>query len=284
MQKNILLTGATSGIGEAAAIDLAAQGHRLFLTARSSSKAKKTESLLRAANPSAQVHWLFGDFAKLDDVRKVAEEFIALGEPLDVFFSNAGIATGSRQTSADGYEMMFAVNHLAPFLLTNLLMDKLSEGSGETRVVITASDAHKFVSGLNLDDLQWREKFSPMKAYGHSKLANILFTQSLSKVLPQRAPQKTFSINCFHPGFVATGLATDTRLGKIIMGICRPFIRSGTKGAETGLFLATDPSVRDEKGGYFFNCKQQKLKPYAQDSQAAEALWKASEEMTGLPR
>lgn len=280
--KNILLTGATSGIGEAAAMKFAELGYNLFLTARNPAKAEEVDAKIRSSSPAAQIHWLMGNFAKLEDVRKIANDFIGLGEPLDLLFSNAGLATGKRELSHDGFEMMFAVNHLAPFLLTNLLLEKLCEGEGEARVVLTASAAYKFVNELNVDDLQWQSKFKPMQAYGHSKLANILFTQSLAQKLPERAPRKSMAINCFHPGFVGTGLASDTRTGKIVMGLFRPFIRSGMKGAETGIYLATDPEVHGRMGGYYMDCKQQKLKPHARDMKKAEALWQASAELCGL--
>ena len=279
--KNILLTGATSGIGEAAAIEFARDGHNLFLTARSKEKAAATEALVRKANPDVDIQWLYGDFARLDDVRSVAQQFIEMDKQLDILFSNAGLMSMSQKESADGYEMMFAVNHLAPFLLCHELYDKLCEGEHETRVVVTASAAHEFVRKLDLDNLETHRRFRGIREYGHSKLANVLFTQSLNTRLKSAAGEKSIFANCFHPGFVGTGLGADTVVGGLVMGMFRPFIRNGKKGAETGIFLATG-AVEGSGGGYYYNCKRKKLKPFARDEEVAEALWQRSLELCGI--
>jgi len=279
--KTCFLTGATSGIGQAAAISLAEQGYALFLTARNENKAETTTRRIKDKVPDAQINWLLGDFSSLADVRAIANQFLQTGQKIDLLFLNAGICYNKRQLSVDGYEMMLAVNHLAPFLLTNLLFENLCAGEGETRVVVTASGAYKGVKGLNLDDINQTENFKTFQAYGNSKLANIMFTRLLAEKLTDAAPQKTFTVNCFHPGFVGTGIGTQVWLGKILMGLCRPFVRSSAKGAETGLYLATDPQVSGEQGGYYFDCKREELRPYALDKDAAGALWAKSTEMTG---
>ena len=277
-----LLTGATSGIGQAAAIELAAQGYSLSLVARNRDKATATEALIRARAPEATIDWLYGDLASLADVRSIAQGFIDSGKSLDLLFNNAGVTMNSRRETTDGFEMMFGVNHLAPFLLSNLLLDKLVEGDSETRVVTTSSGAHKFVKALNIDDLNYQQGFKTFPAYGNSKLCNILFTKGLADRLLARAPDKKWAINCFHPGFVGTNLGTDTPLGKVIMTVIRPFARSGLKGAETGLFLATDPSVSGQNGGYYYDCKQRSLTDHAKDPAMIEQLWQRSAEMCGL--
>jgi len=275
--KTCLLTGATSGIGQAAALDLAQRGYTLWLTARDTAKAAKTSEMIVSKVPDAAINWLYGDLSKLDDVRRIADDFLKSGQPLDLLFLNAGICYNKRVLSQDGYEMMLAVNHLAPFILTNLLFERLCAGENETRIVVTASGAYKAVSGINLDNINYEAGFKTFQAYGNSKLANILFTQALAERLQKAAPRKTFTVNCFHPGFVGTGIGTQVWLGKIIMALVRPFVRSTKKGAETGLFLATDPSIAGSNGDYYVDCHRRELLSFAKDSAAAQALWEKSE-------
>ena len=279
--KNCLLTGATSGIGQAAAIALAKEGYRLFLVARNQTKASATQKLIRLKAKSAEVHWLMGDLASLDDVRNIAENFLSFDCKLDLLFLNAGVTYNARTCSKDGYEIMFAVNHLSHFMLTHLLMDKLVEGYHDTRIVITSSGAYRFVSGLNIDDLNAEQHYSSIKAYGHSKLANILFTHSLDERLRKTVTRKRISVNCFHPGFVGTNLGTQTPLGKTIMWLIKPFARKSAMGADTGLFLALDESI-ENSGGYYFNRKRKQLPFYAKDQEASKALWEQSCRLTGL--
>ena len=146
------------------------------------------------------------------------------------------------------------------------------------RIVVTASAAHKSVNALNLN-VNDKHGFKTFKTYGNSKLANILFTQSLAAKLKEAAPQKSFTVNSFHPGFVGTGIGTQVMLGKILMALCKPFVRNSAKGAETGLFLALDPSVQDKCGGYYFDSQIEPLQPYACDMYMAETLWETSQQM-----
>lgn len=280
-KKTCLLTGATNGIGQAAAIDLAAD-YDLFLTARSETRATKTDAHIRAAHPDAKITWLYGDFARLADVNRIADEFIAAGTPLDLFWSNAGVCFNKRHLTEDGFEMMWAVNHLAPTLLVTRLFDRLTANDGDTRIVFTASGAHKYVTGLNLDNYNHDTGFKTFTAYGHSKLANILFTQELARRLQAAAPDKTFTVNCFHPGFVGTGIGTQVWLGKAVMALCRPFVKSSEEGAETGLYLARDPSLTGASGTYYVDSQPVQIAPYAQDPNAAAQLWERSLEMVGL--
>jgi len=278
--KICFLTGSTNGIGEAAAVSLAQQNYDLHLVARSPSKAKSTEALIRKTAPDCTIAWHFGDLSRQADVRVIADSFLKTGHSIDLLFLNAGLCHNKRSLTEDGYELMLAVNHLAPFLLTQLLFDKLVQGDAETRVVVTASGAYKAVKTLNLDDMNWDQNFKIFSAYGNSKLANILFTQSLASRLQKAAPQKTFTVNCYHPGFVGTGIGTQVWYGKFIMALCRPFVRRSAKGAETGLFLATDPAMSGQSGGYYFDCSQQPLPAYAKDPEIAKALWDKSLVMT----
>jgi len=281
-QKTCLLTGSTSGIGQAAAISLAQDGYELFLVARSPAKAKTTETQIKDKTPEAKITWLMGDLSKQIDVRKIAQKFLKTGQAIDLLFLNAGICYNKRRLSEDGYEMMLAVNHLAPFLLTQLIYERLLESPTETRVVITASGAYKGVKALNLTDMNFEQGFKTFSAYGNSKLCNILFTQVLADKLQKDAPHKTFTVNCFHPGFVGTGIGTQVMLGKILMALVKPFVRNSAKGAETGLFLAKDISMSGKNGGYYFDCQKETLKPYAKDKAAALALWNKSLEMISM--
>ena len=277
VKKTGLITGATSGIGRAAARTLAAQGYRLHLLARNNDKAEATEAWIRESVPQADIAWLIGDLGSLDDVRKVAADFLACSEPLHLLFNNAGVTYNDRRTTVDGFEAMFAINHLAPFLFTNLLLEKL-KASGNARIVGTSSGAHEFLKALNIDDLQAEHAFSFMKVYGNSKLCNILFTRELAK----RLEGTDVTVNCFHPGFVATNLGGDNLFGRLVMMLAKPFVRSPDKGAETGLFLATDDSVKTVTGEYFYNNKIYKTKPFANDMAMAEQLWLASEQLAGI--
>lgn len=276
-QRTALLTGSTSGIGQAAAVELAARGYTLYLVARSEDKAAATHRRILAKTPEANTHWLFGDLSKQADVRAIGEDVLATKQPLDLFWSNAGLCYNKRVLSEDGYEMMWAVNHLAPFLLTQILFEKFRQDN--PRIVVTASGAYSFVEGINLDAVNWEKGFKTFEAYGNSKLANILFTQELARKLSGAEPEKTFTVNCFHPGFVGTGIGTQALVGKVIMALCKPFVRSSAKGAETGLFLATNPSIAGQSGGYYYDCKIKKTARYARDENAANALWDASLKM-----
>ena len=274
-----LLTGATNGIGQAAAIELAQAGYRLLLTARSEQKAAQTERQIKARTPGADIHWFMGDFSRLSDVTHIAHKILAAETQIDLLWLNAGICYNKFSLSHDGYETMWAVNHLAPFRLAQLLFGTLREGPSPLRVVVTASGAHKAVKALDLVHINTPEKFKTFRNYGNSKLANILFTQKLAADLKAAAPDKSFTVNCFHPGFVGTGIGTQVWLGKVLMALCKPFVRSSIKGAETGLFLALDPSVHDKCGDYYVDCAPETLRPYARDMDMAEALWEASEQM-----
>jgi retinol dehydrogenase-12 len=194
----VLLTGATRGIGRAAAIELAREGAEVALVGREAERVEAVAREARAAGGGAQVHEHVADLALMSNVRALAEEVRERYEHIDVLANNAGALFAARKETSEGFEQTFALNHLAPFLLTNLLRDRLEGG----RVVTTASDAHK--SGrLDLDDLQSEKSYSAMRVYGTSKLCNILFTRELAK----RAPE--LHANCFHPGVVRTGFGKN---------------------------------------------------------------------------
>jgi len=196
-----------------------------------------------------------------------------------VLFNNAGVVNLKRIVTPGGLEATFAVNHLAYFLLTNLLVDSL-RAAGSARVVCTASDAHKFGGGaLNFDDLQGEKRYSVTRAYGQSKLANILFTRELAR----READTGVTANAFHPGFVGSDFSKNNgRIATLLMTLGRPFARSPEKGAETGVYLCSAPSLVGQSGGYWTDMKQVAPAAYARRDADAARLWEISERLTGL--
>ena len=276
--KVCLITGATSGIGKAAAQALAQQGASLVLLARNPAKATQIKQLIAAETGNKDVDIIIGDLASLADVRRIAQGFIDLGKPLHVLINNAGVTNTKRVLTVDGYEEMFAVNHLAHFLLTHLLLNRL-KGNFPARIVNVASAAHAFCkSGINYEDINFAEGFGTVKVYGHSKLANILFTRQLAKKLAG----SNVIANCCHPGVVATGLATNNgTVSRIALALLKPFLRSPEEGAATAVYLATAAEVQSS-GGYYVDCKPARVKPWAESDGAAEWLWEISSEMVGI--
>ncbi len=277
--KVVLLTGATSGIGRAAAVALAACDATLYLVARDPQRAAQTAEEIAAATGNDKLEIILGDLAVQHDVHHVAGEFLATRRPLHILFNNAGVVMLKREETVDGFETTFAVNHLAYFLLTNLLLDRLRE-SAPARIVNTASGAHAYSGGrLDFDDLQSVKRYASMKVYAKSKLANILFTRELAR----RLEGSGVTVNCFHPGFVGSNLAVNNGTpARIMMRALRPFARSNDKGAETGVHLCTSPEVADSSGLYFYNKKPAWPKSYAQNDEDAARLWLESAAMTGL--
>jgi NAD(P)-dependent dehydrogenase (short-subunit alcohol dehydrogenase family) len=203
---------------------------------------------------------------------------MASSRPLHVLINNAGLVNLSFKRTADGIEEVFAVNHLAPFLLTNLLLDRLKE-SGPARIVNVASDAHKFVRGMNFDDLGFEKGYGWTKSYGQSKLANILFTRELAGKLSGTR----VTANCLHPGAVATSLGKNNGwFVGVLTGLLRPFFKTPEQGAQTSVYLATSPELDGVRGKYFSNCREGRLSRAARDDAAARRLWDVSSAMTGL--
>ena len=276
--RTVLLTGFTAGLGRAAALELAEQGADLVGICRSREKAEAVAQEIRQRTPGARFDWLVGDLGSQSDVRRVAGEFLAMDRPLDVLWNNAGLINLARETTVDGLEMTFAVNHLGYFLLTNLLLDRL-RAADAGRVVCTASDAYKFGGRLDFSDLQAESNYSSFRVYGRSKLANILFTQELA----ERESEQGVTANCFHPGFVASDFSKNNgRWARIIMALGAPFARSPEKGAETGLHLASSQEVQDVSGYHFVNGKPRKVGLSVQRPGDAEELWRVSEELTNF--
>ena len=269
----VLLTGATRGIGCAAAIELARQGAEVALVGREPARVRAVADEARAAGGGAMaIHEHVADLTLMADVRALAGEARERYGRIDVLANNAGALFASRQVSTEGLERTFALNHLAPFLLTDLLRDRLEGG----RVITTASDAH--TSGrLDLDDLQAERSYAAMRVYGTSKLCNILFTRELAR----RAPE--LRANCFHPGVVRTGFGKNERgIWKILTTIGGPFFRSPERGARSLVWLALSDEAADLTGEYVQDEKVLAPSAQAQDDTLAEGLWERSAQLAGL--
>jgi NAD(P)-dependent dehydrogenase (short-subunit alcohol dehydrogenase family) len=268
--RTVVVTGASSGIGAAGAVELARLGATVVPIGRDERRLAKVARQVGGEG-------LRADFASLDEVRRLAGELLARHERIDVLVNNAGAWPGRRRLSADGFELTFAVNHLAPFLLTNLLLDRLRE-SAPARVVTTSSVAH--TGGLiDLDDLQLERRWTGMRAYSNSKLANILFTRELA----QRLDGSGVVANCFHPGVIRTRLTR--RANPLLMvgaRVAAPFLGSPKTGAETLVWLASAPEAAELSGGYFEDCRPARQSAQSQDDELAAALWERSAEVTGL--
>jgi NAD(P)-dependent dehydrogenase (short-subunit alcohol dehydrogenase family) len=273
----VILTGATRGIGQAAAIELAGRGAELGVVGRDAARVRAAAEEARASGGGAPVHEHVADLSRMDEVRRLAAELLEVYPHIDVLANNAGALFTSRHVTLDGFEQTFALNHLAPFLLTNLLLERLT--ASRARVVTTASDAHK--GGLlDLDDLQCeRGRFRPGRVYGTTKLCNILFTRELQRRNPAIAP------NCFHPGTIRTGFGkNDGALVRIALTLAGPFLGSPERGASSLVWLALDPAAGELRGQYVE--KQRPVQPsaQAQDDRLAAELWERSEELSALVR
>lgn len=275
--RSMLITGFTAGIGRAAALALARRGAELTLVCRDRAKGERVLAEIEAAGGGVQ-RMLVGDLARLADVRRVAGEFLASGRPLHVLFDNAGVVMSSRRLTVDGFETTFAINHLGHFLLTALLLPRL-RASAPARVVCTASDAHRFSGGrIRLDDLQAERSFSTFGTYGHSKLANLLFTRELARREAEAGSGVT--AHCYHPGFVGSDFGKNNGLlGRVAMTLLRPFARSPQRGAETGVYLCAAPELPIASGGYYYDRRPHRPARAAQNDEDARGLWEASEQL-----
>jgi NAD(P)-dependent dehydrogenase (short-subunit alcohol dehydrogenase family) len=280
--KICLVTGGTNGIGKATARALAGMGAMVIIVGRDAQKTSKVVKEIRAASGNLRVGSMLADLSSQHDVRRLADEFKSKYSHLHVLINNAGGFFMRRQISVDGIEMTFALNHLASFLLTNLLLDTI-QASAPARIINVSSNAH--TSGkIDFDNLQGERNYSP-RAYDNSKLANILFTMELARRLEGTGA----TVNALHPGFVATGFAKNSgRVIAFLVSIFTPLVaRSPAKGAETSIYLASSPSVEGITGRYFYDSHVVPAAPQASDMVVARKLWDVSAEMVhpedGLP-
>ena len=275
--KNVLITGATSGIGRAAAINLSSIGANIFFVARDKVKAQFLVDDIHKISGKEAIP-IIADLSSQSDIREAAQKFNKLNLPLHVLLNNAGLINKERKETVDGLEEVFAINHIAYFLLTMLLLDRLKEANN-SRIVNVSSGAHAFVKGFNFEDYQAKNTYKPFQVYGYSKLANILFTKKLSDILKE----DNITVNCLHPGVVGTSFGQNNgNLQKTLFYIAKPFMRSSEKGAETSIYLCSSSNVSDISGEYFYNCKLAKTTKWAQSQEDADRLWDLSKNLTGL--
>ena len=279
--KTCLITGSTSGIGKEIAIGLAKMKANVVLVGRNKAKCQATlEEIWRNASIDTnknQVSYLLADLSSQASIHQLAKEFLYSHESLDILVNNAGVFLSRRFATVDGIEYTFAVNHLAPFLLTNLLFERI-KASSPSRIITTSSVAHRGAR-INFDNLQFEKgRYNGVEAYRQSKLANILFTKELAL----RLEGSGVTSNCFHPGGVRTNLVqSNPWYYRLIWAIIDPFLVSPKKGADTALYLASSSEVDNISGKYFVNRKPVGTSGLADDQDAATRLWKISEELTG---
>ena len=275
--KVCLITGATSGIGKASAMQLASMGAEIVFVARNKEKAEKLKEALKASTGKDATS-IIADLSSQEEVKRAAGEFLSLNKPLHILLNNAGIVNTTRKETVDGFEEVFAVNHLAYYAFTVMLMNKLIE-NGPSRIVNVASSAHTFIKELDFEDLQSKNDYKTMQAYGKSKLANILFTRELA----ERLEGKGVTVNCLHPGVVDTEIISSNSLFlKLLTTLVKPFFRNPDKGAETSVYLCTSPEVEKETGGYYSDCKIEKISAAARSKENASKLWQVSSQLTGI--
>jgi NAD(P)-dependent dehydrogenase (short-subunit alcohol dehydrogenase family) len=276
--KVVVITGATSGIGEVAAQRLAGMGARIVLVARDAARGQKSLTRLPSIGSGAPHSIYYGDLSRISEAKRVAAEIAAAEPRIDVLINNAGALFGTRRLTADNLEETFATNHMAYFVLTLGLKANLLAAS-PARVVSTASDAHKGYT-LDFDDLQAEKGYSAIRAYGRSKLCNILFTRELAR----RWSGAGVTANCLHPGFVATRfgdssggfLSSVVRIGKTLFAI------TAEKGAETIVYLASSPDVAAISGEYFYKCRPATPAAGGRDDAAASRLWNESAKIAAI--
>jgi len=275
--KTVLITGATSGIGKATALSLAAMGADLAITGRDRERTEGTAQEIRAAGGSA-VQVFLADLSAQADVRRLADEVLQQLPRIDVLINNAGGCWNTRQTTADGLEHTFAVNHLAPFLLTHLLLDRLKRG-GSARIITVSSNAQA-LGRINFDDLHGTRAYSGARAYNQSKLANVLFTYELAR----RLAGTTVTANTLHPGVVSTSFGAEDpgRLQRLLVPLLRSFMKTPTQGAATSVHLASAPGLTQTTGRYFANLQARRSSECSYDQAAAARLWQVSADLVGL--
>jgi len=275
--KQVLLTGASRGIGKATALALAKMGANLSLLVRDRALGEKVIEEIRATGAKGKIDLFVGDLSSMKDIRRVAEEYKSKHDRLDVLLNNAGAINMDKEKTADGFERTFATNHLGYFLLTDQLLDLLKK-SAPSRIVNVASEAHRQVGGIDFDDPMFdKRSYGGFASYGQSKLANILFTRELARKLEGTK----VTANSLHPGVIASGFGRNNKgvFGFIMRNVAGPFLGSEESGAKTSVYLASSPDVEGKTGLYWKSSREAKPTRAGQDDEAAKRLWKLSEEL-----
>lgn len=274
-----VVTGATSGIGRAAACELARRGARVAVHGRSAEKCERTVAEIRAESGSDKVDAFVADLESQDQIRGLASALLERYPTIHVLLNNAGIFNGRFTETMDGIEVTLAVNHLAYFLLTNLLLERLKE-SRSARIVCVSSEAHRY-GMLDLDDLEFRRrKYRGLQVYGVSKLLNLLFTNELAR----RLQGTDVTVNALHPGVVNTGLGDNNPPSLLfrMMRLAKFLMRTPERGAETSIFLASSADIGGVTGKYWVDCREKRSGQISHDREAQRRLWEVSEKLTGL--
>lgn len=275
--RTVLVTGGTSGIGRATALGLAGMGARLAITGRDRERTEDAANEIRAAG-GGQVAVFVADLSSQAQVRRLAGEVLATLPRIDVLVNNVGGYWNTRHVSVDGLERTFALNHLAPFLLTNLLLDRLTH-SAPARVVTVASNAQA-MGRIDFDDLQGERDYSGARAYNQSKLANVMFTYELARRLQGSA----VTANALHPGVISTGFGAEDPGGtqRLMVPLMRPFMKTAAQGAATPIYLACAPHLDQVTGRFFANSKPKRSSKRSYDQAVAARLWQVSADLVGL--
>jgi NAD(P)-dependent dehydrogenase (short-subunit alcohol dehydrogenase family) len=276
--KICLITGATSGIGKATAMGLANMGASVVMVGRDRGRGEATMAEINEDIPNASVDLMLADLSSQEEVRWLADEFKEAYPRLDVLINNAGVIRSKRVTTADGIEMTFAVNHLAHFLLTDLLLDVL-KASAPSRIVNVSSGEQRNGT-IDFDDLQGEKGYKGARAYSQSKLATVLFTYELAR----RLERTRVTANCLHPGVVGTNLGSGVSgiFGFTVRALT-PLMKSPEKGAETSVYLASSPEVEGLSGRYFVKKAEARSSEVSHDKRLARRLWEVSAELTNAP-
>jgi retinol dehydrogenase 14 len=274
--RTVLITGGTGGIGRAAAIALATMGARVGITGRDQSRAEKAAAVIARDSGNPAIDVFVADMSSQAEVRRLAAEVLARYPRLDVLLNNVGGFWAHRHVTADGLEHTFALNHLAPFLLTSLLLERL-RASAPARVVTVSSGAQS-MGRIDFDDLMGERKYSGQQAYNQSKLANVMFTYELARRLEGTGVTATV----LHPGLTSTAFsAEDPALGPLV-ALLRPFMKSPARGAETSVYLASSPAVEGVTGQYFADRKANRSHKSSYDAATTARLWDVSADLVGI--
>jgi retinol dehydrogenase 12 len=278
MKKTALITGSTNGIGKVTAMAIAKSDYHLIMVNRNEQLAKGVKQEIIEATGNSDIDLITADFAVLEDVRKAAKEIKYKNIKLDLLVNNAGFIAGERSITKDGFESMLQVNHLAPFLLTNLLLHSKSM-AGESRIVNVSSMAHKGVKAIDWDSLNSEKKFDSFPKYSLTKLFNILFTCELAA----RLKSTKITVNCLHPGVISTNFGKDASgIMKFFFGTLGFLLKSPEQGAATSIHLALSDEVKNVSGEYYAKKKIANPTKLAQDEDQGRRLWQESKKMCGI--